>query len=105
MIMPQANSYTDADIRTHKNTIGKLRFEATLPAQILTFGNYYAELMFAKDVTADSGFLEEAIKLPSKIHFEVKQGLIHDYAGGTDNISIKPQCDWEITIPDTTKEV
>jgi len=104
MIMPQANSDTDRDLRAHKDTVGKIRFDAALPPQILTFGNYYAELIFAKNVTIDSGIKEEAIKLPTKIHFEVKQGLIFDYAGGTDNISIKPQCNWEITMPDNTKE-
>ena len=98
MIMPQANSNADKDMRAHKDTLGTMRYMATLPPQILTFGNYYAELIFAKNGATDSGFKEEAIKLPTKIHFEVKQGLIEDYAGGTDNISIKPQCDWVIKI-------
>ena len=57
MIMPQANSDADRDMRTHKDTIGKMRFEATLPPRILTFGNYYAELIFAKNMTVIPWYL------------------------------------------------
>lgn len=103
-MIPQANSMSDSNMKTHENTTGKMRFTTKLQPYILTFGNYYAEIIFAKNSSPDRDFLVEAIKAPGKIHFEVRQGKIYDYAGGTNNISIKPQCNWEITIPDNIKE-
>jgi hypothetical protein len=98
LLMPEANSSDDQNIIDHEDTIGKIKYVTTLPPKILTFGNYYAELVFSKNSSTDKDFIEEAIKVPNKLHFEVKQGLIPDLAGGTDNISIKPHCDWEITL-------
>ena len=98
LLVPQADSAAESNMRAHKDTIGKMTFEVTLPPHILAFGNYYAEVIFARNFFSGKGVLEEAIKVPAKIHFEVKQGQVYDYADEIDNSSIKPQCGWKITI-------
>jgi ABC-type polysaccharide/polyol phosphate transport system ATPase subunit len=98
MLLPQANSKDDDKMKQHKDRTGIMHFETTLQPNILTFGNYYAELVFSKNVTKESDFLEEAIKVTSRMHFIVEQGEIYDYAGGTDNVFVKPKCEWEVFI-------
>lgn len=100
MLIANSNSEADSIIRAHEETIGPMRYSAYLPPYILSFGNYYAEVSFTKNAMPENDFLDEAIKSPNKIHFEVKKGLIHDYAGAAANIFIKPQCNWTIEVPD-----
>lgn len=98
MLVPQANSATENSMRAHQNTVGQMNIEITLPPHILAFGNYYAEIIFARNFFMDKDKMDEAIKVPTKVHFEVKQGEVYDYADELDNSSIKPQCDWKITV-------
>jgi ABC-type polysaccharide/polyol phosphate transport system ATPase subunit len=100
ILMLIANSNLEADriIRMHEETIGQMHYSVYLPPNLLSFGNYYAEISFTKDAMPDNDFIEEAIKSPNKIHFEVKKGFTHDYAGAAANIFIKPQCEWTINI-------
>lgn len=98
MLIANSNLEADSIIRNHEETVGFMRYTVHLPPNLLSFGNYYAEVTFTKNAMEDSDFLEEAIKLPNNIFFEVKKGLIHDYAGAAANIFIKPKCDWILEI-------
>ncbi len=96
MLIPHPGSESDCKILQQKELVGNIFFKTQLHPNILTFGNFYAELRIGKDDATDKVFNEEAIRLPMKIHFEVKQGLVHDYIGGTGDVFVKPNCEWEV---------
>jgi ABC-type polysaccharide/polyol phosphate transport system ATPase subunit len=97
-VIPHAHSLSEKKILEQKDVTGKISFEIHLQPHLLTFGNFYAELRFGKDDASDKVFNEEAIRLPVKIHFEIKQGRVHDYIGGTGDVFVKPECKWAITV-------
>ena len=98
ILIPQAGSISEKAILEQKDETGKIHFETSLTPGLLTFGNFYAELRFGKNISAKQVFNEEVIRSPVKIHFEVKQGAVHDYIGGTDTVFVKPECDWHVAI-------
>jgi ABC-type polysaccharide/polyol phosphate transport system ATPase subunit len=96
ILIPGAHSKSEKVIIEQKEFVGKIHFEAMLNPRLLSFGTFYAELRFGKDISANQIFNEEIIRLPVKIPFEVMQGKVHDYIGGTDVVFIKPECEWSI---------
>jgi len=97
LLIPQAEPVIYDNINSYKDRIGKIKYVTSLQPQILVKGIYYAELWFSKNLSSDQLLIIDAIKIPNKVCFEVKKGAIPFFEIGN-NTSIKPHCDWEITL-------
>jgi lipopolysaccharide transport system ATP-binding protein len=96
MITQHPGSESDILVQLQKKFKGKYTYVATLKEYMLTFGNYYAELKFGKNISSEKIHNEEAMKL-DKIHFKIEKGKAHDWTGANEQVFVKPMCEWEIT--------
>ncbi|MCB9256483.1 MAG: ABC transporter ATP-binding protein [Chitinophagales bacterium] len=74
----------------------EINISCFFPANILTAGVYYLELMIGEDPKHNEIHTKEAFKLNDKIKFEVKSES-YDFTGDTHNIFIRPKCLWQLT--------
>lgn len=96
LLNQQPGSPYDNRIKEFKSSKGKYVYSVVLPAYMLTFGNYYAELKFGKNLSSENMHNQEAMKL-EKIHFKIEKGSARDWSGANEQVFVKPMCHWEIT--------
>jgi len=96
LLMPMAGSAEETLIRETAGHMGALHFTVQLPAGLLTFGNYTAELKFGLSPDKNRSFNREAYRLPGRLPFKVLPGRTHDYVGGTESAFVKPACIWRV---------
>lgn len=80
------------------NYKGLVEYVCFLPPQMLTYGQFYADLRFGKNIDINSEFNEEACKINKKIFFQIERSSSKEYIGRTESIFIRPEVKWEYTL-------
>ncbi len=97
-LFAQADSKADKYNKELQDYIGDLTYKVNLPPKTLTYGHFYLQLIFGKDVCLTKEFNEEALKVSELLFFEIKRSIQSEYLGRVENIFVKPECNWNIDL-------
>lgn len=95
-LIPPLDAKINDEIQSLRNYTGSIEFKAELPAQLLSYGHYYATIRFGKNANIDSEYNEEAGRIEEMLFFEIKRSEHLEYKTRTEDIFIRPRSNWEI---------
>lgn len=102
-LFPQIGSAVDLACFDLRRYTGPLTFSVTLPPMLITYGYFFAELRFGRNLDLNNDFNEEAGRIQEKLFFVIEKSTLNEYIGRTENVFVRPKSDWQMnrTMPNT----